>query len=162
MASTLTIGDLLAIDKGRIQRSKDLKVQLEDTYNILKEENILYRLLRFLGVRKGKMFYIVFKYKVLSISGSNYTVLIRVSPSFDEEKFLNNKVQVFCTCADFKYRVAYELNKRNNVYVVPITKEWLGEALVIPPTKVSTSNLCKHVYACIDNFRENLDKLIIK
>jgi len=163
MAKTLTIRDLLDIDPGRIQKSQELlKVILEDQYNILKEENIFQRIARFLGLHKAKMFYTIYKYKVYSNSGSVYTVFIKVSPHFEEKKFLDNKIQVFCQCADFKYRVAYGLHKRDNVFINQVTKDHLGIALTTPPTRVDTSNLCKHLYAVIDEFKSQLPKLIVK
>lgn len=155
---TLRIKDLLDIDRGRVDRSQVLKVQLINIYNIVKEENWLGKILRFFKIKRPLIFYKVFKYKVSSANGGTYTVLIKVSPGFDKRKFYDNKVQVFCQCADFKYRVAYELNKHDNVYLNKATINELGIALTTKPTRVQTSPLCKHLYAAILEFGKNLDK----
>lgn len=158
----LTIKDLLDIDPGRINRSKNLKVKLVEEFNIVKEENWIGKAIRFLMGKSVLYFYRVFKYEVNSDSGNKYVVLIRVSPSFDVNKFLSNEVQVFCTCPDFKYRGAYELNKVGSLYLNNATQTHLGEALKIAPTKVVTTPLCKHLYACIIEFRKEVPKLIVK
>lgn len=156
----LTIGDLMNIDPGRIKRSELLEnVKLVEVYNILREESILGKILRFFKLKTLPIFYKVVKYNVLSNSGSNYTVFIKVSPGFDVNRFYRNKVQVFCSCADFKYRAAYLLNKHDNVYLNQATKDFLGIALTTAPTRVNTTPICKHVYAAIEQFKLDYKKL---
>lgn len=156
----LTIGDLMNIDPGRIKRSEMLeKVKLVEVYNILREESILGKILRFFKLKTLPIFYKVVKYSVLSNSGSTYIVFIKVSPGFDINRFYRNKVQVFCNCADFKYRSAYILNKHDNVYINQSTKDFLGIALTTAPTKVGTTPICKHIYAVIEQFKLDYKKL---
>lgn len=153
----LTIRDLLEIDQGRVQRSQGMKVELVEQYNLLQEKSWFGKLLSLFRSKSYQEFYKVFKYHVKSPSGSTYTVFLKVSPSFSSNKFMTNKVQVFCTCADFKYRAAYDLNKYDNLFLIPATKAHLGEEpLKIAPTKVSTTPVCKHIYAVISYFRTNL------
>lgn len=160
----LKIKDLLDIDRDRVNRSQGMKVKLVWQYNLVQDVDWLGKLLNIFRHKSYKEFYKVFKYEVKSTSGNTYTVFIKVSPSFSVNKFLNNKVQVFCTCDDFKYRAAYELNKHDNLFLIPATEEFLGyKALNIAPTKVSTTPICKHIYAVINDFKSNLksNKLII-
>ena len=78
----LTIGDLMNIDDGRINRSKNLKVKLDSITNVLKEESWLDKLFKLFRRGPKYIFYKVLKYKVKSDSGNEYTVFIKVSPSF--------------------------------------------------------------------------------
>lgn len=152
----LIIKDLLDIDEGRIDRSKNLKVKLEEIYNTVKEDNWFNKFINFFWNKPKLIYYKIFKYKVISDSGMKYTVFIKVSPSFEVNKFLSNKVQVFCQCHDFKFRAAYGLSKIENVYLNKTTIEHLGEALKVAPTQVTTTNICKHLYAVIVHFKNNI------
>lgn len=154
----LSIKDLLNIDPGRIDRSNDLKVKLDDVYNIIREETWLGKLTRFFKGKSSPIFYKILKYKVKSNSGNEYTTLLKVSPSFDTQKFQYNKVQLFCSCSDFKYRAAYELNKHDNLYKTKVTEDHLGIALKIAPTHVVTTPICKHLYATINYFNSHLSE----
>lgn len=152
----LTIKDLLDIDEGRIDRSKELDVKLIKIFNVVKEENWLEKFINFFKNKPKLIYYKIFKYEVSSDSGNKYTVFIKVSPSFNVNKFLSNKVQIFCTCADFMYRAAYNLNRKDNVYLNKATKAHLGDALKIAPTKVMTTPICKHIYAAMMYFRNHI------
>jgi len=161
---TLTIGDLIEIDNQRKDRSRNLKVKYETTYTIAKEMNFFGKLLNFF--RRGPKTFIskLIRYTVVSDSGSNYTVFVRVYPGFNEKKFLSNKVEVFCSCPDFMYRAAYNLNKSDNLVKIPATIDHLGEALKVAPTVVETTHICKHVYAVIEHLKTHLKdlELVIK
>lgn len=156
---TLTIGDLLDIDQSRIDRTKDLKVTYIGTENIIKKLSWLDKVFRLFKRGPKYIYYRIIRYKVESNSGNTYTVLIKVSPGFDERRFLSNKVQVFCTCADFKYRAAYNLNKSDNLVKVKATEDHLGIALTQKPTRVMTTPCCKHIYACLNHLRMNMKSL---
>lgn len=151
-----TIKDLIDIDTGRVERSKNLKVRLDKIFDIVKEETWFDKFISFFKNKPRLIYYKLFRFKVKSDSGSEYTVFIKVSPSFDSQKFLRNKVQVFCSCPDFKYRSAYSLNRVSNLYLNKATQLHLGEATKIAPTKIETTNICKHVYATFIYFRANL------
>lgn len=156
---TLRIKDLFNVDMGRIERSKNLKVRYVKTYQILKKNTLINKILKFLGLKYMLTFYKVFKYIVQSDSGSQYTVFIKCSPGFDK-KILNNKVQVYCNCADFMYRSAYILNRTDNLYRNKYIDKALGIALTTKPTTVpgGTTVVCKHVYAVLQDFKNNLVK----
>jgi hypothetical protein len=156
---TLTIADLLDIDRGRVNRSKDLKVEYVGTENILRKMSLLDKIFRIFKRGPKLIYYKIVRYKVTSNSGNIYTVLIKVSPGFDTKQFMKNKVEVFCTCADFKYRAAYELNQTDNLVLIKATKEHLGIAITQAPTKVVTTPICKHIFAVLDHFRTHLKQL---
>lgn len=156
---TLSIGDLMSIDKARIKRASKLRVEFVETINIEKEQTILDKLINFFRGKPKVIFYKIVKYKVYSNSGNKYTVLFKISPGFDKRQFLKNKVQVFCSCSDFMYRAAYELNKHNNLLKIPVTEKHLKNAISDPPVRVSTTPACKHVYACLSHLEMNLKQL---
>jgi len=151
---TLTIRQLNQIDAGRIDRSKDLRVKLVNSYKILQKTSFFQKILKFLGFKETLNYYRLFKYAVKSNSGSTYTVFIQVSPGF-KQQFYDNKIKVFCSCADFMFRSAYNLNKSDNLFLNKATKIHLDKALEIAPTTVpgGTTHICKHVYACLMDFR---------
>jgi len=156
---TLTIADLLDIDKGRINRSKDLKVEYIKTENIIRKMSLLDKIFRIFKRGPKLIYYKIVRYKVISNSGNSYTVLIKINPGFDIKQFLKNKVEVFCTCDDFKYRAAYELNKTDNLVKIKATLEHLGIAVTKAPTRVATTPICKHIFAVLDHFKTHLKQL---
>jgi hypothetical protein len=79
-----------------------------------------------------------------------------VSPAYSIEQLLDNGVQIFCECHDFKFRAAYSLAQSGNVFLNKVTTAYLGKALDIAPTKVTTINVCKHLYAVMIHFKNNL------
>lgn len=155
----LTIGDLLSIDDQRVDRSKKLSVDYIETINIVKSMTWIDKLKNLFKRGPKLIYYKVVRYKVKSDSGNSYTVLIKVSPNFDEMRFYKNKVEVFCTCPDFKYRAAYDLNKTDNLYKIKSTINHLGIAIEQPPTRISTTPCCKHIYACMIHLKTNLKRL---
>lgn len=154
---TLTVRELFNIDSGRIERSKSQNVKLVKTFHILKKESFVDKLLKLLGFKYSLVYYKLFKFDVTSDSGNTYTVFIRCSPGFDKN-LLNNKLQVFCSCSDFMYRSAWNLNRSDNLYKNKNIEKYLAEALKIRPTTVpgGTTPICKHVYAVLQVFRLNL------
>jgi len=148
----LIIKDLLDIDESRISRSKHLKVRLVVAVPFWEKEKLSTQ-----PKSKPKLvYYVNFKYKVKSDSGKEYTVFIKVSPNFNINKFLKNKVQIFCQCPDFMYRAAYNLSKDDNVFLNEKTTKHLEDALTTPSKKIDTTNLCKHLYAAIIYFKNNM------
>jgi hypothetical protein len=158
---TLTIKDLLDIDQGRIDRSKNLvNIKLVKQFNIIREEPAkVWNIIKFLKKKTVKNFYTVFDYKILSDSGKKYAIFIKVAPSFKYSNFLKNKVQVACNCEDFKFRAVYELNKFQNLYRTPKLDYHFGIALTTAPTKVVTTPICKHVFLAIDQFKKDFPNL---
>ena len=68
-------------------------------------------------------------------------------------------IQVYCSCDDFKYRMAYRLNKRLQLIPLPSIKKALGRAVTEEPTrKAPRSKLCKHlikVVSEVDKWKNN-------
>jgi len=151
----LRVKDLLDIDEGRKDRSKPLEAKFITIYTIVES-----------GTLKGKIFKLfkrallsrVIRYEVKSNSGNKYTVLIKIFPNFSINKFLSSKVQVFCSCADFMYRAAYNLNQTNNIFLNKNIEKHLGIALTEKPTRVDTTPICKHIYAVLNDFQRNYKK----
>jgi hypothetical protein len=154
----LTIKDLLDIDENRIDRSKSLKVRLDQVYYITDKPDRFNQLLNYFTNKPKEIYYEIHKYKIKSDSGNEYEIFIKLSPSFSYNKFLKNRIQVFCSCHDFKYRVAYDLSQLENVYVNKDITRHLGDALKIPPTAITSTNTCKHLYAVIIYFKNNIKK----
>ena len=72
-----------------------------------------------------------------------------MNPDFNNN-WSENEVEVYCDCADFKFRSAYILNQNNSLFATNRTKISLGSAITErPKTKTATSLLCKHAYAVI-------------
>lgn len=157
--SPFTVSDLLTIDFDRKTKSGAQIVKLTNTYNIVKKDSIIGKLLKLINKSEVVTYYKVFKFRVESNSGNVYTALVRISPNFDKIRFLNNKIQVYCTCPDFKYRAAYYLNRYDNLYLNKAIKSELGIALTKKPTVVTTTNLCKHLYAVLHYMQLNINKL---
>ena len=113
-----TIGELFNIDQGRQEKSLSCSVSLEDTFHELKKETLLDKFKKFFfGSRELiNVYYVIFKFKVMSGSGSSYTVFIRTSPDFNLSSMMSNRVEIYCGCADFKYRSAYLLNQRKSLF----------------------------------------------
>lgn len=151
----LSIRNLLDIDDGRIARSRNLvSVKFDQVYYITRQESILQKLSKLFG-RKVNTIHTIIRYEILSDSGSKYTVLIETNPNFNEKKFLENRIKVFCNCPDFMFRCAWTLNHYDSLYLNASTREILKLALATKPTKVVPSYLCKHVYACINDLIDN-------
>jgi hypothetical protein len=152
----LTMKDIVDIYESRAGKSKNLKVKLIQTFNVVKSEILSTETDNSLKKNVGLIFYKIFKYKVASDSGKRYTVFIKTSPSFSLKSLLSSGVQVFCQCPDFMYRSAYELSKNGNLFLNKATALHLSNALKVVPTKITTTNICKHVYATLIYFKDNL------
>ena len=146
-----TIGELMNIDSGRQERAGYCSVSLVKTYHEVKRESLLDKFRSvFLGRSSVPTYYVIFKLKVTSGSGKSYDVIIRTNPDFNLNNWANNKVQIYCSCPDFKYRSAYLLGRRKSLFLTDKIKTYLGESLTdAPKSKTKTSLLCKHSYAAL-------------
>lgn len=143
----MKVKHLLLIDKGRIKRSHNyLPVFTNIYYHVQKPSNFFSKLW-------GKIFGLVV-YKVLRFKVGDYSVFIEVSDKETKKSFLDSEVKLMCTCADFKYRSAYGLNKSGNLFRNKDINEHLGVALTDAPT-IDTTHICKHVYATINELNQN-------
>lgn len=158
-----TISDLMSLDEVRINKSSNLEVKLDKIFHRIQKESIWSKIKNFFSRNKSviNLYYIDIRYKVKSPSGSEYIVLIEMNPSFDPSKFFSNPVKVYCQCDDFKYRCAYNLNKRGNVLRGDKIDTRLGQALTDAPKKgYKTSPACKHIYACLDHLQKNYKNIL--
>ena len=131
-----TIKDLMNIDQGRQTKSLSCKVSLVKTYHELKKETILEKFKKFFTRRKDVMnvYYI---------------------------EFLNNRVQIYCSCKDFMYRSAWVLDQHNSLFRSQKTDMALGTSIQdAPKEKTKTSTLCKHSYAALMYLANNYTSIM--
>ena len=160
----ITIGELMNVDPGRQFRAQMCSVSLQKVYHEIRKETLLEKIKSFfLGNSSIRAYYVIIKTSVVSDSGSKHTVLIRISPDFNTNysRLMNNTVQLYCDCSDFKYRSAYILNSRKGLFLNDRIKINLGAALTDKPkTKTQTTYLCKHAYAALQWLVSNYSNLI--
>lgn len=154
-----SLNQLISIDQGRMERSYGMKVTLEATYHKVKRESIWDRIKNLFKRDKTSMnmLYTILKFQVESTSGNKYPVIVEFQPNFDLSRIMNNRVKVYCGCADFKFKCCYLLNKRGNLFRSSKTDAILGQALSDAPDtrKTTTSNCCKHIFAVISWINSN-------
>jgi len=150
-----TIRELMQIDVGRQGRATNCIVKLDKVYHELKRETIADKVRSFFtGKPIITMYYLIFKFTVLSGTGHTYTVYIRTNPDFSLKNWADSTVKIYCDCPDFKYRSAYQLNKRNSLFKTPKIVTELGPALTDAP-KRGTTLLCKHSFAALSWLMNN-------
>ena len=143
-----TLGGLMTVDSGRQSKADLCTVELLKTYHEIKRESVPEALKSKLGNIINKH-YIVLSFKVTSDTKKEHLVYVKMNPDFNNN-WSENEVEVYCDCADFKFRSAYILNQNNSLFTTNRTKISLGSAITErPKTKTATSLLCKHAYAVI-------------
>lgn len=161
---TWTIKDLMNIDQGRQSKALLCLVNLENIYYELKQDTLLEKFKKlFSKGNKDKilMSYVIFKFSVVSDSGNINTVIIRTQPDFNSQMYLNNRVQIYCTCKDFMYRSAWILKQHNSLFDSIKTRNKLGDSIVnAPASKTKTSTLCKHSYAALNYLVNNYNYIM--
>ena len=160
---TWSISDLLKIDETRQAKALSCVVALVDTFHKVKKETLLGKFRRFFSKNRTQVtiYHVVFKFSVVSDTGSMNYVYIETQPDFNCTEFLSNKVQVYCTCKDFMYRSAWILNQHNSLYRSSNTDSLLGPAITnAPKGKAKSSVLCKHAYAAVMNLANNYSTLM--
>lgn len=158
LTKSYSISELMSIDSGRQERANACSVRLEETYHEIQKESILDKFKRMFFRDKSMMniHYVIFKFKVISNTGNEHTVLIRTHPDYAGTEGLGNKVQIYCTCRDFQFRSAYILNQHKSLFRSDATEARLGRAITEAPKKGhSTSLLCKHAYAALNYLQSN-------
>lgn len=156
----MILKNLLKIDEGRIDRSRDIKVILSWTRMLTTPRKGFWS--KLWGFIKNEPYIIttLLKFECTNVkSGSKYNCYLEMDPVNSRSKLLQAKVKIFCSCNDFKYRSAYILNKENNLFHAPAIDKHLGIALTEAPKIVVTTNICKHLYAVINYVRNNLTTL---
>jgi hypothetical protein len=163
---TLTLEDLRDIDKGRIERSKDLVIDKVEEVLVANKPSflgiVIKKLIEAITKKPFMVLSKVLKYTIINPKNKNvHRVIIKVPVHIDEKKLLKQKVEIYCDCADFMYRCAYELGKHHNLFLNNRTRTALGVAINTKPTKVKTSPACKHVYHAISDLVKNYKKYLI-
>jgi hypothetical protein len=146
-----SIQDLLVTESKRAQKAGACKVEFVGKQYELKPETVSDKLRSLLRRPLVNTYYVVFKFKVTSDTGHTHEVIIRTLPKSDT----SGPVQVWCDCKDFMYRSAYELQKHGALYRSVKTDTKLGEAINTAPTRQSTSVLCKHSHAALQDLLSN-------
>lgn len=151
LGTQYSIGELMNIDSGRQERAGACSVNLVKIFHEIKRESLLDKFRSiFLGKTLVPTYYVIFKLKVTSGSGKSYDVIIKTNPDFNLNNMINNKVQIYCNCPDFKYRSAYILNSRKSLFLTDKIRTQLGESITeAPKSKTKTSLLCKHSFAAL-------------
>lgn len=157
-----TIGDLLLVDSNRAEKANNCTVQLVKVYHELKQETLLTKIRALFGNKtQVNAYYVIYKLKVTSDTGNAHIVFVKVNPDFELTDWTNNKVQIYCDCADFKYRSAYELNQHESLFLNDNIKIALGAALTdTPKAKTATTRLCKHAVAALNWIVSNYTALM--
>jgi len=160
MARQITIGELMTIDSGRIEKASGCVVSLERTYHELKKATILDRFKAFFrSTGLVNAYYVIFKLSVVSASGHKYTVIVKVNPDFDLVHWQSNPCKIYCNCPDFKFRCAYTLGQRGGLFVNERIRIELGQAMTDKP-KRQPSYLCKHSYAALEWLIDNYSNIM--
>lgn len=151
LGQQLSLGEIMNIDAGRQERSKDCIVKLVKIFHILKEETLLSKFKSiFLNKPTLQMYYLVFKFEVKS-PNNTHIVFIMTNPDYDIVNWKSNLVKVYCDCKDFMFRSAYLLDKNNTLFINDHIKTSLGQALTTAPKEnTKTSLLCKHSFAAVN------------
>lgn len=146
-----TIGEFMKTDPIRQTKSFDCNVSLMNMYHEVKPESLLDKFKKFF--KRGpvvKMYYLILKLSVTSSSGNSYIVFIKLNPDYDMSNWADNKIKVYCSCPDFKFKSSYNLARRNSLFLTDRIKINLGQALTTAPKTIKPSPICKHGFAAIN------------
>ena len=157
-----TLSDLMNIDVSRQQKSTGCSVNLSDTFVEVVTEGILDKFKRFFTRNKSIMnvMYVIFKFNVISETGHSYDILIRTQYDPEMNLYMKNPTQVYCGCADFKFKSAWELGQHSSLFRSDRTEAELGPAITNAPKKRYGITLCKHSYAAIMFLINNYSSLM--
>lgn len=146
-----TLSDLMNVDVSRQQKSSGCSVYLQETFVEIVSENIIDKFKKFFIRNKSMMnvMYVVFKFSVISETGHSYNVYIRTQYDPYSMLFMKNPAQVYCGCADFKFKSAWKLNQHSSLFRSDRTDLELGPAISNAPKKNYGVTLCKHSYAAV-------------
>ena len=146
----------------RQYKSRLCNVSLIYTFFTIKEESLSGKVKKlFTGKDSVKVFYITLKLAVTGDTGNPHIVFIQLEPDFSMKNWENNKVRIYCDCADFKYRSAYLLDKRDSIFANDGIKIALGQAISeAPKGKRGVTLLCKHSFAALTWLMNNYTNLM--
>lgn len=157
-----TLQDIMNVDYTRQQKSSGCSVVLDETFVELKTESIIDKFKRFFIRNKSVMnvLFIIFKFTVISETGHSYSVYIRTQYDPDARLYMQNSVQIYCGCADFKFKSAWVLGQHSALFRSDRTELELGPAITNSPKRKSSTTLCKHSYATVNYFISNYRSLM--
>lgn len=157
-----TLSDLMNIDSSRQQKSSGCSTILQETYIEIKSEGIIDKFKRFFTRNKSVMnvMFVIFKFNVTSETGHNYNVYIRTQYDPGSNLFMKNVAQIYCGCADFKFKSAWELSQHASLFRSDRIETELGPAITNAPKKKSSTTLCKHSYAAVIYLINNYNTLM--
>ena len=158
-----SIGDLMNIDEGRQAKALQCVVNHVDTYHEIEKETILSKFRKYFSKDRTliNIYYVVFKFSVVSDSGSPHYVYIRTQPDIKGTEFTKNKVQIYCDCKDFMYRSAWSLNQHESLYKTQDIERALGPAITNAPKDTTKKTLlCKHSFAALRFLQMNYSTLM--
>ena len=145
-----TLGELMKIDQGRQDRAAKCAVRLDNTFYTLKEETPLSKFKNLFTKNTLKVFYV-----------NTHYVYIQIDPDFSLTDWIDNRVRIYCDCADFMYRSAYLLDKRDSLFKNDWIKGTLGQAMTEEPKgKRGVTLLCKHSFAAFQWLMANYKQIM--
>lgn len=157
-----SLSDIMNVDAGRQQRSGGCSVIPQETFVELETESIIDKFKRFFTRNKATMnvLYVIFKFQVVSETGNGHEVIIRTQYDPDTSLHTRNLVQIYCDCADFKFKSAWQLGQHSALFRSDRTELKLGPAITNSPKRKSTTTLCKHSYAAVMYLINNYGSLM--
>lgn len=159
-----TLSDLSSmVDGKRQQGAAGCSVSLESTTYEIKRETVLDKFKQFFTRTKSMMntLYVTFKFNVMSNTGGNHIVMVRML--YDPDGYLggSNIIQIYCDCHDFTFRSAYALNQSGSLFRSQDTDLKLGVALgTAPKAGKTTGGVCKHCSAVLQYLMSNYQYLM--
>lgn len=152
-----TLADLMNVDYSRQRKSTGCQANLLETYVEVEPEGIVDKFKRFFTRNKSVMniMFVIFKFEVISETGHSYTVFLRTQYDPEMRLVYKNIVQIYCECADFKFKSAWKLEQHSALFRSDSVDLKLGPAITNAPKRPSPTVLCKHAFAAVNLFINN-------
>lgn len=152
-----TISDIMRVDPARQQKAYGCQAYLQGSFLDIEKEKILDKFKRFFIRSKAVMntLYVIFKFGVISETGHSYEVIIRTQYDPQGALGMNNLVQIYCSCPDFKFKSAFTLNQHRALFRNSRINLELGPATTNAPIRAPKTILCKHAYSALLNLAQN-------
>lgn len=157
-----TISDIMNVDADRQQKASSCSVHYVKNDVELVTEGIVDKFKRFFTRNKSVMnvMYVIFEFQVSSDTGHSYKVQVRTQYDPDSILLYQNSVQIYCECADFKFKSAWQLGQHKALFRSDRTELELGPAITNAPKRKPGTTLCKHSYAAIMFLTNNYNWLM--
>ena len=157
-----TLSDIMNVDASRQQKSSGCSTYLEEVYVELVPEGILDKFKKFFTRNKAVMntMFVIFKFGCSSETGHSYPIYMRLRYDPDGVLYTRNTCQIYCGCADFKFKSAWTLNQHSSLFRSERTELELGPAITNAPKRKSNTTLCKHSYSAVMFLINNYQSLM--